>query len=678
MSSRSFLLVALAVVVSTSSPLLAVTATAVMPASTPHGARVVIAGSDLDQGTLAVTFTAVSGGSAAALVVSRSASFAEVVVPSAAISGAMRVSAGGTQSGTFSFTLLPDPPFAKISTIAASDKGHDLFKDPSGVAVIPSTGAAVIADRAHHQVVIVAPNGQITVLAGSGKPGLVDGAGTQAKFKEPRGIAVDDARQVIYVADSGNNVIRRITYGGAVTTFAGSGRDDDFKQPAGLAIDAVGNVYVADTRNSRIRVISPLGAVTTFAGSAHEGLADGAAAQALFKQPEGVAVDAVGVVFVADTKNNAIRRIQNGVVSTIAGTGHGGFADGAGNLAEFKEPSGISVDDAGILYVADTKNNLIRRISPNGAGVNVSTLAGTGKAGLVDGDPAVAQFNQPAGIAFASAIYVADTANDALRVIVPALHIAAVYPHAGPVAGGNQVRILGTGFLPGVTQVSFGSTPATAVTFIASTELLVTAPVGTAGVVDIKVTTSAASDVLAAGYTYLPPPAISSVTPVKGKTAGGDTLVITGTNFLSGDTAVTIGGVPAAPVVVSSSSSLTVVTPAGTAGPADISVRTSGGAATKTAAFTYFAPPVITSFAPAQGGSGTSVTITGQNFDPAAGGDQVLFGSLPATITFASATQLIASVPTDAANGKITIISLTEATISCTREAFHAHTCGLT
>jgi|GEM_PF-336589 len=665
MSARSFSLIALAVIVSIGTPLLAATATAVVPDSAPHGARVVIAGSGLDQGTLAVTFAASGGGSAAALVVSRTASLAEVVVPSAAISGAMQVS-GGAQIGTFPFTLLPDPPFAKVSTLAASDKGHDLFKDPSGVAVIPSTGAVVIADRSHHQVAVVAPNGAITVLAGSGKAGLADGAGAQAKFKEPSGIAVDDTRQFIYVADSGNNVIRRITYDGAVTTFAGSGRDDDFKQPAGLAVDAAGNVYVADTGNSRIRVITPQGAVTTIAGGTHDGLGDGAAAQALFKQPEGIAVDAAGTVFVADTKNHVIRKIQNGLVSTIAGTGHGGYADGAGSLAEFKEPSGISVDDAGILYVADTKNHLIRRISPNGTGVNVSTLAGTGKSGLVDGDPAVAQFNQPAGIAFASALYVVDTGNDALRVIVPALHVAAVYPHSGPVAGGNQVRFLGTGFLPGVTQVSFGSAPATAVTFITSTELVVTAPAASAGVVDVKVTTSAASDVLAAGYNYLPPPAISSVTPVKGKTAGGDTLVITGTNFLSGDTAVTVGGVPAASVVVTNSSSLTVVTPAGTAGAADISVTTSGGAATKIAAFTYFAPPVITSFAPAQGGSGTSVTITGQNFDPAAGGDQVLFGSLPATITSASATQLIAIVPADAANGKITVITAGGSAVSTT------------
>ncbi len=657
MSARSFTIVALAVLALISSPLLAATATAVVPASAPHGARVVIAGSGLDQGVLAVTFTASGGGTAAATIVSRSASFAEVTVPSPAVSGALQVSAGGTAIGSLPFTLLPDPPFAKVSTLAASSKGHDLFKDPSGVAMIPSTGAVVIGDRTHHQVTVVAPNGQVVVLAGSGKPGLVDGAGLQAKFKEPRGIAVDDARQVIYVADSGNNVIRRITYGGIVTTFAGSGREDDFKQPAGLAIDAAGNVYVADTGNSRIRVISPQGAITTLAGVGHDGFGDGAAAQALFKQPEGVAVDAAGTVYVADTKNSVIRKIQNGLVSTVAGTGHGGYTDGAGSLAEFKEPSGISVDDAGILYVADTKNNLIRRISPNGTGVNVSTLAGAGKAGLTDGDPAAAQFNQPGGIAFASALYIADTANDALRVIVPALHTAAVYPHAGPVAGGNQVRILGTGFLPGVTQVSFGTAPATAVTFITSTELLVTAPAGSAGAVDVKVTTAAASDVLAAGYTYLPPPTISSVTPLKGKTAGGDALAITGSNFLSGDTAVTVAGEPATSVAVTNSSSLTVVTPSGTAGPADISVTTSGGAATKSAAFTYFAPPVINSFAPAQGGSGTSVTIAGQNFDPAAGGDQVLFGTLPATVTSASATQLIAIVPADTTNGKITVIT---------------------
>jgi RHS repeat-associated protein len=633
------------------SSLSAATATALLPAPAPRGARAIVVGSGLDAGSIAVTFAAAGGGTATAVIISRSPSVTEIVVPPNAVSGDVRVSSGAVAIGTLPFTLLPDPPFAKVTTLAASDKAHDVFKDPSGVAVIPSTGAVVVADRSHHQIKVVALNGQVTVLAGIGKPGLADGAGVQAK--EPRGIAVDETRKLIYVADSGNNVIRRITYDGMAATFAGSGRDEDFKQPVGLAIDAAGNVYVADTGNSRIRIISPQGAVTTIAGGAHEGFADGVAAQALFKQPEGVAVDASGAVFVTDTKNNVIRKVQNGLVSTIAGTGHGGYTDGNGSLAEFKEPSGISVDDAGTLYVADVKNNLIRRITSSGI---VSTLAGIGKSGLVDGDLAVAQFNQPAGIAFASAIYVADTANGALRVIVPVLHAAAVYPHAGPIAGGNQVRILGTGFLPGVTQVLFGSTSATAVTFATPTEVLCTAPAGSAGVVDVKVTTPAASDVLTASYTYLPPPTIATVQPRKGHTAGADSVTITGTNFdTSSETTVRIGGAAASGVMVGNETNLGALTPPGAAGPADVVVTTTAGSATRNAAFTYFAPPVISAFLPAQGSPGTVVTISGLNFDADAAGNVVLFGTLAAVVQTASATQLIVIVPDRAATGRITV-----------------------
>jgi RHS repeat-associated protein len=651
MSARSFLVAVLAVITSITAPVFAATATTFAPASAPHGARAVIAGTGLDQGALAITFPISGGGTAAAPIVSLSASLVEITVPPLAVSGAIQVTANGTRIGTFSFTLLPDPPFAQVTTLAASDKAHDVFKDPSGVAVIPSTGAVLITDRSHHQIKVVAPNGQVLVLAGSGKPGLADGLGAQAAFKEPRGIAVDDTRKVIYIADTGNNVIRRITYDGTVTTFAGSGRDDDFKQPVGLAVDTAGNVYVADTGNSRIRVISPQGAVTTIAGGSHEGFADGSAAQALFKQPEGVAVDASGAIFVSDTMNNVIRKIQSGLVSTIAGTGHGGYADGAGSIAEFKQPSGISVDDAGTLYIADVKNNLIRRIS---SGV-VSTLAGIGKSGLVDGDPASAEFNQPAGIAFASALYIADTGNDALRVIVPVLHATAVYPNAGPIAGGNEVRILGTGFLPAVTQVSFGSTPATAVTFITSTELLVTAPSANAGTVDVQVMTPAASDTLAAGYTYLPPPTITSITPRKGKTAGGEVTTLLGTNFVDPDTSVSFAGTNSPSVLVLTPSTATATTPAGTPGTADVMVATPGGTATLPLGFTFFAPPIIASFSPPSGRVGTSLTLAGTNFDPDPSGDRVTFAGTLATIASATPTSIAVTVPNGALSGPLSL-----------------------
>jgi DNA-binding beta-propeller fold protein YncE len=147
---------------------------------------------------------------------------------------------------------LADGTYVRTATLAASDKAHDVLKAPSHVAVEISTGIIVVADTLHHRIVTVAPDGTIAVLAGSGSPGLANGAGTAAMFSRPRGVAVDDARRLIYVADTDNNVIRAVTYDGVVTTLAGSGRPDDavgsgalasFKQPFGVATDSAGNLY---------------------------------------------------------------------------------------------------------------------------------------------------------------------------------------------------------------------------------------------------------------------------------------------------------------------------------------------------------------------------------------------------------------------------------------------------
>src|SRR5947209_2096336 len=321
------------------------------------------------------------------------------------------------------FAATADPAFLGVTTVAASDKAHDLLKNPGGIAVVHSTGDLIVADRGHHRILRITPSGQAWLLAGSGKPGLVDGRGGQAQFNEPRGVAVDDARNVIYVADSGNHAIRSVTFDGVVTTVAGSGRPDDkdgigtqaaFKQPCGIVVDATGMIFVADTGNSRIKRITATGVVTTIAGDVHEGLADGPANKAQFKQPEGIALAAAGALYIADTKDNVIRRLQGSVVSTIAGTGHGGNVDGAASVAEFKAPSAITANEAGNLYIADPANHSIRRIAINGA---VTTITGSGKAGFADGTLGMALFREPGGVAFAGALYVADSGNDAIRRI---------------------------------------------------------------------------------------------------------------------------------------------------------------------------------------------------------------------------------------------------------------------
>lgn len=216
---------------------------------------------------------------------------------------------------------------------------------------------------------------QLRLAAGDGVRGMRNGPVAQARFDDPYGVAMTEDG-TLYVADAGdNNRIRRIGSDGVVTTLAGfsegfadgDGTAARFNTPSGVAVDRAGNVYVADTGNHAIRKITPLGAVSTMAGTGVAGFRDGAAAQAQFNGPIGVAVDAHGNVYVADTYNDRIRRIDTqGQVSTVAGGERPGNIDGAGAEARFDTPTALAVDADGILWVADTCNNTIRRIGPDG------------------------------------------------------------------------------------------------------------------------------------------------------------------------------------------------------------------------------------------------------------------------------------------------------------------------
>jgi sugar lactone lactonase YvrE len=314
--------------------------------------------------------------------------------------------------------------------------------------------------------------GDVLTLAGAGYPGVQDGDLLKASFSDPFGIAVD-SRGTVYVADAGeSNNIRRITDEGRVETIAGTSEgfsDGDrnsaqFNTPSGLCIDRRGNLIIADTANNRIRRIDPKGEVSTLAGSGEAGLKDGSASESQFDSPLGVAADAEGNVYVADSYNDCIRKISvAGQVTTIAGRRSPGFADGQ-DTALFDTPSGIAVDSQGNLFVADTGNDRIRRITPQG---EVTTFAGdeasdaksfrvpTGivvthdgfvfvterdsglirritpegevsiyagsSAGFANGRGANAKFNSPAGIAVdrRGNLFVADSENYLIRVIAP-------------------------------------------------------------------------------------------------------------------------------------------------------------------------------------------------------------------------------------------------------------------
>jgi sugar lactone lactonase YvrE len=317
-----------------------------------------------------------------------------------------------------------------VSTLAGSTEGfmnatigtEAQFYKPTDVAV-DAVGNVYVADYDNHKIRKISPAGAVTTLAG-GNQGFLDATGTAAQFNNPYGIALDAAGNV-YVADYGNHKIRKITPAGLVTTVAGTTRGfadgagltaAKFNNPNGLAVDTAGNVYVADYGNNRIRKISPTGDVSTLAGSDSRGFLDATGTAALFSSPYDVDIDVTGNVYVADYDNRKIRKITPlGVVTTLAGTTPG-FADGEGlTAAQFNDPTGVAVDAAGNVYVADYDNHKIRKISPTGA---VTTLAGS-TSGFLDGTATAAQFSNPNGVALDAAgnVYLVDTGNHRIRKI---------------------------------------------------------------------------------------------------------------------------------------------------------------------------------------------------------------------------------------------------------------------
>lgn len=329
-----------------------------------------------------------------------------------------------------------------------------LFYSPRGIAV-DGSGNLYVADTGNNAIRMITPAGVVTTLAGNGSAGSTDGTGVAARFNTPKGLTVNGAGTLIYVADSDNQEIRAVTSAGVVTTYAGaagqSGSTNDpsnplnarFSDPSDVTLDAGGNLYVADTINSVIRRISAAGAVTTLAGQVGKfGHVDGTGAGAQFDGPTAVAVDPAGAtVYVADQASNTIRTVSTaaGVVTTLAGssTTHG-WTNGTGSAASFYTPTGIATDGTNV-YIADTSTNLLRSIA-------IGTAAVTTLAGSVGGrgyqDAAVgsnARFDNAHGVASDAAgnIYVADWGNNLIRMITPAGVVSTLAGQAG-VAGSSD------------------------------------------------------------------------------------------------------------------------------------------------------------------------------------------------------------------------------------------------
>lgn len=303
------------------------------------------------------------------------------------------------------------------------------FNNPHGIAV-DGMGNIYVADRFGHIIRKITPAGIVSTLAGSGNSGYVDANGTAAEFFEPWGLCADSVGNV-YVADTRNNLIRKIDLNGNVTTVAGTGNfgasngaalSSTFGNPTGIEIDeSTGTIYVADHLTHIIRKIDPAGNVSTIAGTAFlTGTADGQGATARFNRPYGLELDNNGDIIVADEWNHLIRRVTpTGLVTTIAGNGTIGSQDGTGAGATFNYPWDITVDNNDDMYVADGFNNVIRKITPTGV---VTTYVGTaGTSGANDGTGPIATFNGATGVAYyegTNEIYVADAYNELIRKII--------------------------------------------------------------------------------------------------------------------------------------------------------------------------------------------------------------------------------------------------------------------
>lgn len=372
----------------------------------------------------------------------------------------------GTVYATLAITVNTPAPLAvyNISTYAGTgtlgfsgDGGaasSAQFSYPYAVAVT-SAGTVYVADQVNNRIRKITSTGIISTIAGNGTYGN-GGAATAATLANPQGVAVDAAGNV-YVADYGNNRIRKISTTGIITNFAGSGTGidgsaataADIYHPAAVAVDASGNVYIAETGNHRVRKVNTSGIISSVAGTGVSGYSGdaGAATAAKLSSPYGVTVDASGNIYIADLGNNRIRKVSGGIITTVAGTGVAGFSGdgGAATSANINTPYGMTLDASGNMYICDYNNFRIRRVSATGT---ISTIAGTGNP-LYGGDGGMAtaaDLNRPTGIAVDASgnIYIADNNNQRVRKLC-------VLPVSGTITGpttvvmGNNITLSTTG-----------------------------------------------------------------------------------------------------------------------------------------------------------------------------------------------------------------------------------------
>ncbi len=400
---------------------------------------------------------------------------------------------------TFGFVLSAVAAPGNISTIAGGLIPYDVFVDGSG--------NIYIVDKNNHRISKVDTSGIMTTVAGNGTFGFSGdgGTATSASMSYPEGVFVDGSGN-IYIADTENNRIRKVDTSGIISTVAGNGNrgfsgdggaatSASMWYPVSVFVDGLGNIYIAITINSRIRKVDTSGNINTVAGNGTlEFYGDGRpATRASLRGPSSVFVDGLGNIYIADTINNRIRKVDtSGIISTVAGNGNRGFSGdrGPATRARLYSPSGVFVDGWGIIYIADRLNHRIRKVDTSGI---ISTVAGNGNRGFSgDGGPAkFARLHRPTSVFVdgLSNIYIADTGNRRIRKVegFPAPVVPPFNPNSGTELGGTSVTITWNNFQSGST-VTFDGVEATIVVVLSPNTIIARTPSHPAGIVDVIVT----------------------------------------------------------------------------------------------------------------------------------------------------------------------------------------------
>ena len=590
---------------------------------------------------------------------------------------------------------------------------------PRGVAV-DGAGNLYVADTWNHLVRRVDAAGTITTVAGSGtgtgrerynnQRGYSGDGGlaVEARLNYPAGLAVDGSGN-LYITDAGNQRVRRVDATGIITTVAGNGArnysgdggpavEASLNFPVGLAVDGWGNLYIADAGNDRIRRVDRRGVITTIAGVGHGRLSrkDGPAIMAVLDNPKGVAVDGSGNLYITDTWNNHIRRIDPmGIMTTIAGTLNSGNypqedfgGDGGPAIrASLGFPRGIAVSTSGTVYVADRWNHRVRVLarppqaptrltataisssrielawqdnSANEKGFRIErrvsrtadwieigmTAASTRRFTDMGLKPTTTyEYRVRAFNVVRSSVFSNVARAKTLEVVPPTL--TRFNPTRGPV--GARVTLTGT-HLNEATAVAFNGVRAPEFEVVSGRSIEAVVPSGaTSG--PISVVTPGGTAVSAEPFTVVFPPTLTRFTPATGP--AGTRVTLTGTHFL-GATDVRFNGVSAVEFEVVSATSIEAVVPPGaTSGP--ISVVTPGGTAVSAEPFTVVPPPTLTRFTPATGPAGTRVTLTGTHF---LGATDVRFNGVGAVeFEVVSGRSIEAVVPSGATSGPISVVT---------------------